>query len=413
VKSLLTISLILCVTQCFGQVSAEFGQAPADTVATAESFKRLASIFENCDFSATQTTKSVSPNGGRNTEINRVLCKACQDAVVIFDETLHKDQVSSTTGRRFADRISHYERRWLQNEPRFTTSIVVGEGEKWPTTSSWGKSIDLDNIHQPPVNERDREYTWRPLLVAAMVGQGYTAGASFAELVEGREPWGYKVEKILWASSARTKVIYYFSSPDYGALEVTFSKLGDWKPTLVRLIKLANHIAFPESLLGAKNRIKNFQAFVEFSQRTEGLDQLEWSYEIIYSSGGSDLVLPEQINRTTVLSWNGEQAVTKTALVFNSFESGSVSCDDVLASMLPIPNGTDGYMVRSPGLDKLAWETKDGKLVKAYSLDGARMGREATFSSSRKLSLIATSVAVVALSVLVLYRRYYQDKVGL
>jgi hypothetical protein len=377
----------------------EFGSAPKDTLDPIRSINRVGDLFRNCDFSAVQTRRSIQPSGGAFTRITEMKCKVCQDASVIQCKDQVIDQIG-LDGNRMKDRVLNSEFRWIRTKPPMELELSIRGGQPWPAGLPPARGVGVLSVSVLPNHKHE---IWTRVPIGDFLGElDIVSGLTLADMVADGGRRGYTLEKVAWASADHSSITYQFMSADYGTTTATFSKVGaEWMPSLIHIVRSAESKVFADRPSGAKDRVKNFSTFSDFNPAAHGLDRFDTVFTITYDSNRP---LPASIEREDIYFHKDQQARLDTKIIFQTLRSGDVSCDEVMKTLLPIPDGCEVYRFSEPDLAKLAWTTKDGEVVNALDAQALAIGRRATFSSARTVGLVLTTGALAVLVTMLLYR---------
>jgi len=382
----------------------EASSAPQNGPDPAATVNRLRGLFDNCAFSGTQTKVTHKPAGGNYSNEWSVVAKACDETAVIHYQQKMKNHLNSN-GEPIPDRTKYGELRWVRNESRMDTLLLIRPPHNWPQQPVAAGAIATDNVVVHPKRPNDRKLVWAELLISNIVGDMDGAGVTLADVVAGG-PFGYQLEKTDWAAD-RTQVTYTFVSPDYGPSVLTFAHFGagGWMPTVIRLTRSRDHMVAPATLLGPENRVRNFKTFKDFTEPNVSLDGLETLFEFAYAPGPGGTPLPTSLKKTETRLFKAERSLLTTTFTFDNFRAGGVTADEVRAATNAIPNGTQAYLPGHPEFAGVEMMWSDGQPVKRIDAEAVGVSRLLTFSSRTRLALMGL-VGFLALAVgFVLYRR--------
>jgi hypothetical protein len=330
-------------------------------------------------------------------------CKACRDAIVIQTEARRKDRLDPAID--YPEVIERKERRWMRNQARLDALVRSLDG--WPLESAQRPTVG--SVLRHPDRPGDQDLIWEDIPLRAFIADIDNSGMRLGDMVRRQNQFGYRLTRALQEGTREhLRATFEYTSSEYGTTSLVFSLIGDsWMPLEVSVFKKAEQKIAPESKMGANNRVNNFRRFDMFSSPGTGLDELKTVYTIRYAAPtAGQAVMPAAIERTVTWLRGNERVVIATEITFDEFRTGKVTCDDVRATMLAIPDNTTAFVL-DPAAKNIAWTTKDGHVIKKIDQDAVGIGLAASFASHPKARmLIALNGAALAFgAALYAYRR--------
>lgn len=128
------------------------------------------------------------------------------------------------------------------------------------------------------------------------------------------------------------------------------------------------------------------------------LDRLETTYTITYDP------LPTSIEKHEVQFYRGQKYTSSWKLVFLTLRLGNVDPSVINTAALCVRDGTRIFTTDQTK-NRIRSEFRNGKVAKAIDLTSINIAESARFSTSRRVALVVTSIVVVALAILLIYRR--------
>jgi len=387
------------------------GQSP-DGALAAESVHRFVGILKNCEFAGVITNddvRVVDSDYRRKLNVSAWICEEAflirwHSHVEVFDDgkTIGKDRPSS-------EQDESHEWRRIGDGPLLDCDIEPPNTGRWPEDSQDGRTARLFSVLEHEPNLLGFLGPWGGKVFGEFIyGLNIDSGITFEDLVTSGSRFGFHEELVGTTSehdrlSSRT---YRFRSDLYGTCDVTLTKISaSWMPTRFVLTQSAdNRIEAPDPATGRPVssadgkclRVSDLPLREDAS--APGVERMETTYAITYEH------MPTKIEKTVVQLYEGRPYTSTWKLVFSKFRSGHVTRADVDAAAMPIPNGTKVHTYIRQN-SRIRYEYRDGKVIRATDVTGINIAESARFSTSRKVALLTTSIIVIALAILLLYRR--------
>lgn len=386
------------------------GQSP-DGALAAESVHRLVGILKNCEFAGVVTNddvRLVDSDYRRKLNVSAWICDEAflirwHSHVLVFDEgkTLGKDRPSS-------EQDESHEWRRIGDGPLLDCDIKPPNAGRWTEDSQDGRTARLFSVLEHEPNLLGFLGPWGEKVFGEFIyGLNIDSGITFEDLVTSSGRLGFHEELVgAKPENERLSRTYRFRSDLYGTCDVTLAQIsGTWMPTRFVLTQSAgNRIEAPDPATGRPVssadgkclRVSDLPLREDAS--APGVERIETTYAISYEN------MPTKIEKTVVMDYGGRPYTSTWKLVFSKFQSGHVTRADVETAAIPIPNGTKVH-TSIPQNSRIRYEYHDGKVVRVTDVTGINIAESARFSTSRKIALLTTSIIVVALAILLLYRR--------
>ena len=381
---------------------------------TVEGVRRLVDLFRNCQFSAVITSDDVRVRDYDYRSKIKVAAWVCPDAVLIrwnrdFRVSDNGKSIASHIGLPSDEQSESEEWRWSVRGPWLRCGVRVTDTSRWPYNDP---AVEVAQMDGPavafPDDYRGWVNVWRDKLIGEFLhGVDVDPGITFEELVTDGGRLGFNRQTVdedpRDDASSRTE---HFRSALYGACHVTLSQIGEsWMPTRFVVVRTGEgRVTAPDpgtgrcqsSIDGESILLSDLPLGRKKSEPS--LDRLETVYTITYDP------LPTGIEKTEVQFYRGQQYISSWKLRFLTLRCGNVDASAVNAAALPLRDGMRVLTTDQPN-NKIRSELRGGKVVKAIDVTSINIAESARFSTSRKVALLTTSIIVVALAILLLYRR--------
>jgi hypothetical protein len=402
------LSMILFVVHLLAPCC--MGQSP-DGALAAESVHRLKGILKNCEFAGVirnDDVRVIDSDYRRKLNVSAWICDEAflirwHSHVQVFDDgkTIGKDRPSS-------EQDESHEWRRIGDGPLLDCHIEPPNTGRWPEDSQDGRTARLFSVFEREPNLLGFFGPWGGKVFGEFIyGLNIDSGITFEDLVTSGGRFGFH-EDIAGARQEHDRLsrAYHFRSDLYGTCDVTLTQIsGSWMPTRFVLTQSAdNQIEAPDPATGRPVssadgkclRVSDLPPREDAS--APGVERMETTYAITYEN------MPTQMEKTVVMDYGGRPYTSTWKLVFSKFQSGHVTRTDVETAAMPIPNGTKVHTHLRQN-SRIRYEYRDGKVIRATDVTSINIAESARFSTSRKVALLTTSIIVVALAILLLYRR--------
>jgi hypothetical protein len=382
---------------------ADVGDAPAATLRPSEEVGRFVNVFNNCEFDAVETSHLAAPSGIKRDLVVDVRAAVSKDAV-LTKKRRHIKEVMTSDGERDVDLFGCEEESWTRTGGWRTIELGNLVKDRWPTRVpiATGEEINAVFVQEPAADDRIRPFI--ESLVINFIGSVRGSGITLTDMVTDGGKGTYRLSAVKWLTADHRSVAYTFRSKEYGAVTVTFARMGAmWLPTLIQIVKTAGDKMYDKG--GEKSTLEHFQRFRnEFRGRTLGFDRWEMLYDIRYRSASSpDRPLPQTIKATESGFVGNAQSVLSTTLEFTTIRCGGITSDKVCKAMLPLPDACMVFM----GKEKVAWTTRNGEIVKKIDDEALELGRSVALSSGPRVTylIVANGFVLAMLGVFYIRRR--------
>jgi hypothetical protein len=324
----------------------------------------------------------------------------CSDARVLRTTTRTQNfdkNDFSHKGNPIQDFTQQLEMRWTPLDGLLQSDIHAQRSANWPFQAP-SKAISTNGAISFPLEvSENADAFWKELVLFDILNE-FSGGMRLQDLLVDGGRLGFHVRPGRKNDNSQHAAAYDFFSAEYGTGSVELAKIGArFVVTRIKLSLGPNDRPFV-SKDGLDNRLGNYKHYTDFADDGTGLDGLELLYEVTYEE------LPSLIRRIERRRYRGQEAIFTKELRFQNLKVGGVGATKVKQSWVELPDGIE-VLPADKERKPLNWVIQDGKVVKSLDQDGERLARSAFFASTRRFSLIATTIVVAILACLVLYRR--------
>ncbi len=365
-------------------------EAPAETLDPAATIQHLLDAFGNHHISADEIVDESPATGPRfRFHLERKFESYLCDDVAVVRVAMTLGYVGRPKNDQSYDHKC-MEQRWALGSPYIKVELACDRVPKWPNAeipfsrSQIASIVRMDASSFP--RSLERELTFQIAgMIESLVGQEHQSGLTLADMAKDGGPGGFRLRRVEWVSRNRDAIRYEFKSPDRGTTSVTFNRIGGaWYATVINLDLQAEDKVAPDERVTPEQRQQGIGRVRRVTRRDDefpapytGLDRLERTYEIHYDEKpASEPRLPKSIVRKETAWLRGLQSVVETRLVFHTFRTGTITCDEVRNAMLPLPDGMETFSVG----EKTAWTTRGGEVVPKVDSQALDVGRLARFT---------------------------------